>query len=545
MAKKLSYTEVNRQLESGALKTKALLDQVYIANQGLIVDVIKKITEDYALSEDEKDDLRSAGQLALYNAAETYDFKNQKGAGFSTWAQRIIKQGVGKELNRIKKQKKNEYSNNKKDKDLEFEDPNSDLEKDFLAKEEREEKAHKIEKLIREKTKGIKPKELDAKINIYLEYCGYKDGIAKTVDDLSGFFGRKRSRIISIIRSCERILREDAELKENVKGRMAGETIKEKDLVLLQYIIKCNKEDIYPNATLITAARETSPLFKSKYSIGDSIRRLKDVKGCRFELVGRGQGYKLLNEEAITSLTDEDLMAASIISLLLKEYSNTPFKKSFRAIWGKLREGQGVVAGDTPFQEEPVSLVTDPLPFIDMKIFKKLYEATRSRRSITFEYNSASSGDLGERKADPYHIVCQKGSWYVLCYCPESEIYKWFSFSRFKKVNISKKVYEVKEDFNLKDYFSEKAGILWGKEAMKVKLRVRPHMAVYMSERKWYADQTETLNDDGTLDLEFTTNHPSELQRFIMHWSPDVEVIEPEELRKTIREVARKTAALY
>ncbi|MCQ2573245.1 MAG: WYL domain-containing protein [Treponema sp.] len=546
--KRKDYEIVNARLESGEKLDRKFLNDLIIANQGIAKEWAHNFAQSNKLDSDEEDDLFITGLSSLKKAAETYNPKNEKGGKFSTWATLLVKRDIIHELKKIKKEKMERSSFSELSEDLtadNFADITENIEANFLSEEEREREKEQVAKLIRKNTKGIKEKELEGKINVFLEFSGLVDGTRKSVTELKQMTGRKRSRIITMIKSCQRILQDEYNVENSGDENRISENLKDQDLVLLKYIIEMNGDKAYPTAKDILASPVTSPYFSSRYTVYDSINRLKFLKNCKFEQIGQNHGYKILNPTEVTSLTDVDLMAASIINILMKEYSNTPYKKAFQAILEKIRGNISVIKAGSSLQKEPLTIKTDPLPEINPKVFQKIYEACRGQHTISFEYESVSSGDIGERKADPYHIVCQKGSWYLLAFCHKDQDFKWFSFSRFKSVKVLKTNFEVKDGFKLDQYFDEKAGILWSYEPIRGRILVHQNLATFMEEREWFSTQEIIHNEDGTLYLDFSTNNPQELYRYIMQWSPDIELIGPESVRKKIKEMLETSLSFY
>lgn len=538
-----NFLEINKRLEEGEKAEGYFLNRVIEANMGIVMELAHKLAVHNHFDSDEEEDLVIMGSVGLSNAASTFDSGKQ--VKFSTWATRIVRQEMLREVDRIKKGQKKQKDFAELSKIEESGPFVDEIVESVVYEEEREKQKELVTRLIRENTKGVSSKELEGKIDIFLEFSGLADGKRKSVTEIKEKTNRKRSSIIRHIRSCQRILRSQMELPQNMQDDHINEAIKEKDLILLNYIIEKNKDGIYPNSTMILSSPVTSRFFFSRSVLSESVRRLKDLKGCRFELMGRGQGYKLLNADEVTNLTGQDRVAISIVALLLKEYENTPFQKSFKSMWHKLQESEGIILENGSFSQEPVSIITDPLPEISSSVFNKLLNACREHKSITFQYASASSSYGGKRRADPYHIVCQKGSWYLLCYNHKTEDFRWFSFSRFKNVTVLNEVFEFRDDFRLDDYFDSKTGILWSTEKKKVSILVHANIARFMAERQWFHDQELNWRETGEVQIDFSTTNPQELSRFIMQWSPDIEVLAPEELKKEIKKLAQKTASYY
>jgi len=59
--------------------------------------------------------------------------------------------------------------------------------------------------------------------------------------------------------------------------------------------------------------------------------------------------------------------------------------------------------------------------------------------------------------------------------------------------------------------------------------------AFYATERQWHPTQTEHHRPDGSVEIRFKACGGMELERFVQGWGGSAEVLEPEELRRTIR----------
>ena len=242
----------------------------------------------------------------------------------------------------------------------------------------------------------------------------------------------------------------------------------------------------FPNRQDILKS-ELSEYFHSVDSVSDSVSRLRDIKGCIFKKKGQKQGFYITNPEVVDgrlNLSNDELFSISTISILLNQYKNTPLEKTFKTVWEKVTENlQGVISNDSVFQKNKVSMITDPLPKLDENVFNKIIKACRSNNTVQFVYHSQGRAAIDERRADPYRIICQKGSWYMLAFCHVHNEFRWFSFSRVKKIKILDEKFEPKKDFNLKKFFSPESGILWKGELTHIKLEFPKKIALYISKK--------------------------------------------------------------
>lgn len=520
-----------------------------MANKGLVIKQVKDLSVKCPLSDADRQELLELGEYSLFNAVMKFNPQKAAGVPFAAYATKVIHHDLIRALTEIIQKSKMFQDSSDPDFNIEdSEDSSTNLEENLEFNSEIEERKKQISAWISE-MKGVKKKDLWTKV--FLSRLGLMDGKPQSINELKRIYGIKRSEILNITSRCMEMVMEKNGVKPVKAENSKREMLEPRDWQLLRFIIKCNQKEIFPNRQQILADEELSNHFFSVDTVSDAVKRLERIKGCKFEKVGRHQGYKILNSEEVTQLSEKDLMVSSVIFLLLKEYANTPYKKVFQSIWQKFRESQGVIAEDMSFLEkEPLYVITNPLPKINDGVFNIIYKACRKKRTLVFEYSSAVKGK-SLHEVDPYLVSCQKGSWYVLAWQHDVEDFRWFSFSRFSSIPVMKGKYIPREDFNREDWLDLKQGILWSKERISVKLLVHKEMATYLSERKWFEDQTEEKNADGTVILRFTTNHsaspaiPQDLVRFIMHWSPHIEVLEPESLRREVKNLLDRMSSMY
>lgn len=548
------YEKLNALLEKGAVKTEKLRTSIINANMGLISEALKTFK---SIPPSQYDDFSTICMMAINKAFDKFDSK--KGAKFSTVAMKYIENAIKNEL------KKESRENPGKKVDTILNDGSEEIDLGALPNSARffgsaelspEEKIEREEKQKSDLKKAKKllsankiPKQ---NIDIFLDYMGLLDGVKKNYNDLLQLYNVRSGELKSIIRQCERIFNsENVDAEKSNKERNYA-YLQEKDLALMNYILDHNtmKDDPmqYPNRQDILRS-ELSEYFHSVDTVSDSIKRLRDIKGCEFEKKGQKQGFRIVNPQVVDgrlNLSNDELFSISTISVLLNQYKNTPLEKTFRAVWEKVTENlQGVVSNESVFLKTKVSMITDPLPKLDETVFNKILKACRSQRTIQFVYHSQHTSQIDERKADPYQIVCQKGSWYMLAFCHKHKEYRWFSFSRVKKLKILDEKFVMQKDFSLKKFFNPESGIAWRGEAIHVKLAFPKKIALYISERKWYEDQIVTMNEDGSVWLEFSTDNEQKLLSFIMQFCDDVKVLEPAELREKVKTCAKRIAGYY
>ena len=82
-------------------------------------------------------------------------------------------------------------------------------------------------------------------------------------------------------------------------------------------------------------------------------------------------------------------------------------------------------------------------------------------------------------------------------------------------------------------------------ELFTAKIRFSKDVSTYVSERKWSDDQIFTLNDDGSSILEFSSRSKVEVITFVLGFGMQAELLEPINLRESIKEHLKASLKLY
>jgi predicted DNA-binding transcriptional regulator YafY len=90
------------------------------------------------------------------------------------------------------------------------------------------------------------------------------------------------------------------------------------------------------------------------------------------------------------------------------------------------------------------------------------------------------------------------------------------------------------EDFHPDDLLAHSIGIYGGEEPQRLHLRLGPRAARWFGERRFHATQQFTSQPDGTAELTMEVAINPELERLILSWGSQIEVLAPAALRESI-----------
>lgn len=246
-------------------------------------------------------------------------------------------------------------------------------------------------------------------------------------------------------------------------------------------------------------------------------------------------------------LTEGELFTIATVMPLMEQYKNTPLENSFRNIMGKIAGLlPDMVSVDSSFLNRDISFISDPLPKIESEVFNSIFKAVRSRRIIEFEYKSVSASAYKKRIFDAYHVLCQKGNWYVLGFDHTADDFRVFALARIRNIVFRNETFSFANSFDLKKHIDLDFGI-WNNTEPPVEYEIEfsKGRANYILEREWHKNQTVQALEDGSVLLKFMSNQKEMVFNWVMSFGNAATVVKPDELRKKIKEEASLMAEKY
>lgn len=247
------------------------------------------------------------------------------------------------------------------------------------------------------------------------------------------------------------------------------------------------------------------------------------------------------------SLSEGELFSVALFERLISGYRNTPLESHLHSVFRKIASSLGEKTTiDSMYLDDTVTYISDPLVKIDESTFNILFSAVRDNKEIRFDYRPLQKQTYMRRTVKPYHIVCQKGCWYVIGYDSYKSDIRIFAFSRIKNVVYTEEVFTIPDNFDYHKYIDEDIGV-WAssKKSYKIKLRFSSEIATFASEHIWSKKQTLIQNDDGSVDLCFETSQLPEVQRWVLGQGHTVQVLEPSELIEAVKNEITSMGKIY
>lgn len=183
---------------------------------------------------------------------------------------------------------------------------------------------------------------------------------------------------------------------------------------------------------------------------------------------------------------------------------------------------------------------------VDPEVFEACCQALFNQEELTFTHTKPDpDAQPMERHVQPRHLASIASAWYLYTDDLVREGERHFALSRVTDVKSTGKKFIPKKPFDLDQRMGGSMGAHRGGEKHGIRLRFAREVRQLVLERNWHEDQRLECLSDGRVEMTMEALVNPELMRFIRSWGPEVEVVEPAELRAAVAEEATRTAAQY
>lgn len=169
-----------------------------------------------------------------------------------------------------------------------------------------------------------------------------------------------------------------------------------------------------------------------------------------------------------------------------------------------------------------------------LDLFKK---AIAENKPVKISYLNAK-GEMQVRMIEPMTLIMKGYTWYLFAFCRKRGDYRIFKISRIKEASVLDQSFK-RRDASYKDYFTDGDDLPATPLILKFSSEARVKVEDYFDE-----ESIERLESG---DMIVRVSYPEDewVYAFILSYGEHVEVLEPEHIKKIIREKAEKIINIY
>jgi proteasome accessory factor B len=245
-------------------------------------------------------------------------------------------------------------------------------------------------------------------------------------------------------------------------------------------------------------------------------------------------------------VSEGELLALLVARKALEQYRGTPFHRQLEASFEKLTGGLKDRISFSPADElQSVSFKNVGLGKADLAIFNALSAATLRQHDIEFDYRKPGETHAVRRRVQPYHLAHRENLWYLVGFDLERGALRTFALPRISHPVVLKTQFVRPPDFSPEKFFASALGVLGGERNYRVVVRFAATIADRIREREWHESQELHGLADGRLELRLRLGALPEIERWVLTWGADAEVVHPKELRERLKATAKTLLKIY
>ncbi|MCQ8119036.1 helix-turn-helix transcriptional regulator [Methylomonas rosea] len=179
------------------------------------------------------------------------------------------------------------------------------------------------------------------------------------------------------------------------------------------------------------------------------------------------------------------------------------------------------------------------------ELFLTLVQALFNRQQLCIQYHARSDNHVSQRTVSPQNLVLYKDNWYLDAYCHSRNEPRTFALDRIKTASPSGQVAHMIDPDRLHQHYGSAYGIFAGTAKYTAILNFSPRAAHWVADEHWHSQQQSQWLADGRYQLSIPFNRHEELLMDILKYGAEVEVVEPEFLRKLVKMEVGKMLGVY
>ncbi len=181
-----------------------------------------------------------------------------------------------------------------------------------------------------------------------------------------------------------------------------------------------------------------------------------------------------------------------------------------------------------------------------LKVERTVIDGFVTHREIEVRYVDAK-GHETRRDLRPYFIQPTAEGRHIYVFARDSVSHEVRSFrlDRIRSARLLPSSFAVPDDFDIDTVLGASWAIWQGAGGDRVVLRFTPEARQWVDESPWPAHAKRTDLPGGGIEVRLDVAGEVEMRPWLMQWGPNVEVLEPESLRRHIAESHAAAAALY
>lgn len=176
-----------------------------------------------------------------------------------------------------------------------------------------------------------------------------------------------------------------------------------------------------------------------------------------------------------------------------------------------------------------------------------LLHAIKHKHQIGFDYQKFWEEQASERLVEPYAIKEFKYRWYLIAKDLKDNNVKTFALDRLSNLEITTRIFEVLQNFNIEENFRYSFGIISpnGQDPQEIVLSADPFQGQYIKTLPLHDTQKVIMDTDDELQIELKLCITHDFIMELLSFGDSVKVLKPQSLANEIKVAHQNAFDLY
>jgi predicted DNA-binding transcriptional regulator YafY len=247
-------------------------------------------------------------------------------------------------------------------------------------------------------------------------------------------------------------------------------------------------------------------------------------------------------------ISAEEIDALSFAASVFEQYKRIELFEKFSGAVDKLVDLVKIRRNATTeqldqfieFENAPLVKGTDFL--------EPIIAAIKAKNILQIEYQSFNRTAPKRHKIHPYYLKEYRNRWYLIGYDEEKSAILTLGLERIAAMTADKKITFEKQSFNAHTYFRNTLGVSVHNEHSipeEIIIRFTPQQAMYLKTQPMHHSQEIVSENDQECIMRYLLCANYELKSYLLSLGTGCEVLQPANLRQSIKMIASEITALY
>jgi predicted DNA-binding transcriptional regulator YafY len=280
----------------------------------------------------------------------------------------------------------------------------------------------------------------------------------------------------------------------------------------------------------------------SEASIKRDIEFLRDRLGCPLEWDRSRRGYVIRDEQnggarfELPGIWFDSSEVFALLTMLHLVDGVQPglLEEHIGPLKTRLREMLAEGTNSAKSIEYKLKLIHFAPRKVEPKHFQLVAGALLEGKRLNLQYWNRSQKEQTTRVISPQKLVHYRENWVLDAWCHTRNALRIFSLDAIESVHVlDEAAVEVSHEV-MQAHFRSGYGIFAGLAKQTARLRFTPERAQWVDKERWHHEQKSQYMDDKSYVLEVPYSSDQELLMDVLRHSPEVEVLDPPELRQKL-----------